>query len=182
MIEEQVSVAKEYKYESSTDDDGVIYFSFSVISDGTTGSQWIERLESKGFRVSKWAKDVLNSPDFKPTTGVTTKIAVLPGKMFDDSGRVTKKIRAEAEHRNLLLVSNAEIACLAREKLSDDVLKAMGLWWLVFFHEPIKDSDGDPFLLTVLRSGDGRWLDTFYDYPGFSWRSADGFAFAVSQD
>ncbi|MEK7478188.1 MAG: hypothetical protein AAB645_02365, partial [Patescibacteria group bacterium] len=50
--------------------DGVIYF--SVTSDGTTGEDWIKRLEGNGFRVGDYAKQVLRSPDFKPTNGVTT--------------------------------------------------------------------------------------------------------------
>src|SRR3989344_1798944 len=49
--------------------DGVIYL--SVTSGSTTGPEWIKRLESKGFQLSKWAKDLLNSSDFKPTNGVT---------------------------------------------------------------------------------------------------------------
>ncbi|MFA6295709.1 MAG: hypothetical protein WC666_04855, partial [Candidatus Paceibacterota bacterium] len=54
---------------------GVIYL--SVTSDGTTGSQWIERLEDKNFHLRDYTKSVLCSLDFKPTSGVTTKIAVL---------------------------------------------------------------------------------------------------------
>ncbi len=168
MTEEQVGVKN----------DGVIYF--SVTSDGTTGQQWIERLESKAFRISKWAKDVLNSPDFKTTTGVTTEVAVLPGVISKDDNRIIKEIRAEAERRNLL-APNAEVACLIREKLSDKELEAMGLWWIVIFHEPIKDSDGAPYLLAVSRYGDGPWLDTNYDNSDNSWNSNNGFAFAVSQ-
>src|SRR3989338_3860444 len=51
---------------------GVIYF--SVTSDGTTGEQWIERLENKGFLLSEYVKSVLRSSDFHPTSGVTTEI------------------------------------------------------------------------------------------------------------
>lgn len=159
-------------------ENGVIYF--SVTSDGTTGPEWIDRLEKKDFRVSKRAQDILDSPDFKPTRGVTTEVVVLSGAMFKDNNRITKKIRAEAERPNLL-APNAEIACLIREKFSDEELMAMGFWWIAIFHEPIEDSDGDPYLLTVYRYGDGRWLNTDYDNPDHSWNSAYGFAFAVSQ-
>ncbi|MBU2109724.1 hypothetical protein KKB71_02085, partial [Patescibacteria group bacterium] len=119
--------------------DGVIYF--SVTSDGTTGEGWISRLENKGFQVSDWAKSILRSPDFKPTS-VTTEIVVFKGRLFSDSNRTTKNIRAEAERRNLAK-PNAETACLIREKFSDKEIESMELWWIVTMHDPIKDSDGD---------------------------------------
>lgn len=160
------------------EEDGVIYF--EVTSDGTTGPQWIKRLEKRRFKLSKWAKDVLLSPDFKPTNGVTYRIAVLKGTLFTDSDRITRKIRAEADRRKLEK-PNAEVACLIREMLSDEDIEAMGLWWIVVFHEPIKDSDGGPGLLGAFRGGGGRWLSTCDGRPGAYWHSAGGFAFAVPQ-
>lgn len=158
--------------------DGVIYF--SVTSDGTTGTQWIDRLEKKGFCIGDYAKSILRSDDFKPTSGVTIEIAVLKGMLFEDSDRITKKIRAEADRRKLTK-PNAEVACLIREKFSDEELEAMGLYWIVAMHEPIKDSDGDPYLLCANRNDDGRWLFAYYGMPDFGWSRDDGFAFAVSQ-
>lgn len=158
--------------------DGVI--SFSVTSDNTTGEAWIKRLEGKGFRVSDYAKSLLCSPDFKPTRGVTYEVAVLKGMLFEDNDRITKKIRVEADKRKLTK-PNAEVACLIREKFTDKELEAMGLWWIVVMHEPIKDSDGDPNLLDVNRDDDGRWLGAFYDEPDDRWDRDGGFAFVASQ-
>lgn len=157
--------------------DGVIYL--SVTSDGTTGPEWITRLESKGFRVSDYAKSILCSLDFKPTSGVTTEIAILKGMLFEDSDRVTNKIRAAAESRKLTK-PNIEVACLIRENFSDEEIEAMGLWWIVVMHESIK-ADGSPDLLNVSRGGDGRWLGTSYGRPGAQWSRGNGFAFVVSQ-
>ncbi|MBI2024740.1 MAG: hypothetical protein HYT03_01430 [Candidatus Harrisonbacteria bacterium] len=89
--------------------DGVIYF--SVTSDGTTGLQWIKRLEGNGFHLGNYAKKVLRSSDFKPTNGMTTEVVVLKGMLFEDNDRITKKIRAEADKRKLSK-PNAELACL----------------------------------------------------------------------
>jgi len=158
--------------------DGVIYL--SVTSDGTTGPEWIKRLEKKGFRLSDYAKNVLRSPDFKPTHGVITEIAILKGMLFEDNNRITKKIRAEADKRKLTK-PNAEVACLIRENFSDEEIEAMGLWWIVVMHEPINVSGGDPGLLCARRSGGGRWLSAYYDEPGGRWSREDGFAFVVSQ-
>ena len=160
------------------EEDGVIYF--SVTSDGTTGEDWITRLESKGFRVGDYAKQVLRSPDFKPTNGVTTEVAVLKGMLFEDNDRITKKIRAEADKRKLSK-PNAELACLIREKFTDKEIEAMGLWYIVAMHEPINDSGGDPNLLDADRHDDGRWLHASYDRPDGRWYRDYGFAFAVSQ-
>lgn len=154
---------------------GVIYF--SVTSDGTTGPEWAKRLEAKGFRVSDWAKRLLCSSDFKPTSGVTTEIAVLPGKLWNDDVRITMNIRATA--KCYFQMPNAEVACLIREKFSDEEMEARGLRWIVIMHEPIKVSDDDPRLLRASRNDDGRWLLAYYGHPACWWSRDDGFAFAV---
>lgn len=158
--------------------DGVIYF--SVTSDGTTGPQWIERLEKKGFRVGDYAKSVLRSNDFKPTSGIITEIAVLKGMLFEDNNRITKNIRVEADRRKFA-APNAEVACLIREMFTDEELEAMGLYWIVVMHEPINDSDGGPTLLSAGRLGDGRWLDACSGRPDSEFDRVFGFAFVVSQ-
>jgi hypothetical protein len=158
--------------------DGVIYF--SVTSDGTTGEDWIIRLESKGFRVGDYAKQVLRSPDFKPTNGVTTEVAVLKGMLFPDKDRITKKIRVEANKRKLGKPS-AELACLIRLKFADKEIEDMGLTWLIVMHEPIKDGDGGPDLLGVSRGGGGRWLDAYCGSPGDGWGRGSGFVFLAPQ-
>jgi hypothetical protein len=158
--------------------DGVIYF--SVTSNGTTGDGWIKRLEKKKLRVGDYAKSVLRSDDFTPTNGVTYNIAVLKGSLFTDNNRITGNIRAEATKRKFA-TPNAEVACLIREKFADKDLEAMGLWWIVVMHEPIKDSDGDPSLLYVSRVVDGSWLYSIFDYPDHRWSGIGGFAFVVSQ-
>lgn len=165
------------------EENGVIYF--SVTSDGTTGENWIKRLERNGFRVGDYAKQVLRSPSFVPTSGVTTsgvttEIAVLKGTLFEDDDRITKKVCAEAKKR-ALGKPNAEVACLIREMFSDQELEAMGLWWIVAMHEPIKDSGGYPDLLHANRGGDGRWLRACDGSPDNGWNRGGGFAFAVAQ-
>ena len=159
--------------------DGVIYFILRP-TNNETGSQWIERLEKKGFRISDWAKSILKSEDFVPTSGITYEIAVLKGMLWNDNERTTKNIRAEADKRKWFK-PNAEVACLIREMFTDKELEEMGLWWIVAMHEPIKDSGGDPSLLGAGRDDDGSWLSTTYDEPGDRWYRGLGFAFVASQ-
>ncbi len=162
--------------------DGVIYFTLPA-TDGTTGPQWEVRLEKQNFRLSKWSKDVLNSPGFKPTTGIVREIAVLKGTLFEDSKRTTKNVRAKADTLGLKhgKDSNPEIACQIREMFTDKEIEEMGLIWIVIMHEPIKDSDGDPNLLNAYRHDDGRWLNAYYDLPDYRWDREYGFTFVVSQ-
>ncbi len=160
------------------EEDGVIYF--TVTSNGKTGEEWIIHLESLGFRISDYAKQLLRSGEFKLTNGLTYEIAVLKGSLFDDNERITKKIRVEASRRKLT-TPIAEIACLIRENFSDEELEAMGLYWIVTMHDPIKDSDGVPSLLSAGRDGGGRWLNACYGKPDRRWSRNDGFAFVASQ-
>lgn len=162
-----------------TEKDGVIYF--DVTSDGTTGEQWIARIEGKGFQVANDAKQLFRSSDFKPTTGVTTRIAVLRASLFSKSDRVTHKIQAKAEGVYKFTKPNAESACLTWKKFSNEELKKMGLWWLVFFHEPIKDSNGDPRLLGTPGIGDDLCFSTYCSNPGGLWGRNVGFAFSLGQ-
>ena len=151
---------------------------FSVTSDGTTGDLWTPRLEGKGFRVGNIAKQLLDSSDFKPTNGVTTEIAVLPGTLFTDGDRVTSKIRAYADKRKYTK-PNAEVACLIRMMFTDKEIEAMGLWWIVAMHEPIPDSGGGPRLFCSGRDGGGQWLGASGGGPFGRWGRGSGFAFAV---
>jgi hypothetical protein len=155
------------------EEDGVIYF--SVTSDGTTGKDWITRLESKNFRAGDYTKQLLCLQNFKPTTGVTTEVAVLKGMLFEGN-RITKKIRAEAKKRKLSK-PNAELACLIRDKFTDKEIEAMGLWWIVAMHEPISGSGGDLSLLGAHCLGGGRWLDACGSRPDSRWDRGVGFAF-----
>jgi len=156
------------------EEDGVIRF--SVVSNGLTGEEWIARLEGKWFRVGDYAKQILLSSDFKPTNGVTTEVAVLKGTLFKDNNRITRKIRVGGDKRGLSK-PNPEVACLIREKFTDEEIKAMGLCWIVVMHEPIEDSGGDPSLLGVHCDVGGDWLLAYYGSSASRWNRDLGFAF-----
>lgn len=158
------------------EEDGIIRF--SVTSDGTSGASWIECLEHDGYNVGSYAKQILLSPDFKPTKGVVTEIVVMKGSLFSNDERITRNIRAEATKRKYV-APNPEVACLIRVMFTDKEIEDMGLWGIVTIHEPIKDSDGDPSLLYADRFDKGRWLIAYDDYPGRRWHDDYGFAFAV---
>lgn len=179
FLRDELSVSKPTR--SWREEDGVIYLP-PLTTDGTTGPEWEQWYDENGYNLSKEARFILNSPDFKPTNGVTTEVAVFNGLLFENSYQITKKVRAEADKSNKLSKPNAELACLIREKFTDKEIEAMGLWYIVAMHEPIDDFDGVPNLLLVGRYYGGRQLDVYY---GRLSRRSDhrdyGFAFAVSQ-
>lgn len=168
--EELVAEPKKWR-----EQDGVIYF--SVTSDGTTGEEWIVRLEKKGFKVSQEAKKVLCSDDFKSSSGVTTEIAVLKSNLWYDHERTTRVVRNKASGFGLV-TPNGEVACLIREAFSDKDIEDMGLWRIVIMHEPIMSSDN--FILLLLCVGKS-WLKSFYGDLSIWWQHGNGFAFALSQ-
>ncbi len=157
--------------------EGVVYF--SVTSDGTTGTEWIARLEKKGLLVGDYAKQVLLSSDFKPTTGLTIEVGVLKGILFKKRQCLIENISKVAFDRNFK-IPHAEIACLIREKFTDDDMQAMGFVWIVTMHEPIKDSVDDWSLLISGRLNEGDWLSTCFEDINQNIPFDGGFAFVVS--
>ena len=165
-------------------ENGVTYITLPATT-GRTGEEWVTCFEKKGDRVSDYAKSVLRSKKFKPTTGVVNRIAVLPAKLWKDSERLTKRICKDAYAgtftKENLTDPNAEVSCLIRDYLTDEEIEALGLWYIVGMHEPIEDSDGNPDLLSANRDDDGRRLDACYGGPGGQWGGLGGFAFSLSQ-
>ena len=155
------------------------HFTFTLLAtDGITGTQWIPRFESKGFPINNYANSVLRSPDFKPTTGIITEVAVLKGMLLAEKVRITKNIRNIANDRKWI-TPNPEIACLIREMFTNEEIIAMGLTGIIAMHEPIKDSDGDSSLLCVSCDDGRQWLGAYYNGLR-KWDHGFGFAFAVS--
>lgn len=151
---------------------------FKVTSDGTTGPEWVKRLEERGLFVSPCAKSVLFSPDFRPTSGKIMQIFVCLGNHWRDEHQSTGNIRAMA--KALKLVSpNPEVACLIREKFSGEEIKAMGFLQIVVMHEPITIGGGYPCILRVYREDDGQSMSGCYGGSVYGWNRDVGFAFVI---
>jgi len=186
---------------------GVYYF--NVTSDGMTGNCWPTRLENKGHRIGEYAKRVLSSEYFVPTSNVTYEIAVAiaiptgrltyeppsisnpsgirlpPGLIFDDSERnsVLKGIIKDGTKRKLLIPS-LEVICLIREKFSNRELKEMGLHVFSRMGEPGKIFDEDLKLRNPTPSyldEVGSWLNINYQFHYLHLGAYDRIAFDISQ-
>jgi hypothetical protein len=138
--------------------DGVILL--RVTSDGTTGPIWIERLEKKSFEIDFHAKDVLRSDSFRPTFGRTVEVAILDGVIPRHNFT-----RGES-------VSAAEVACLIRDKFSNEDIEAMGLFTIVVL--------GDSPFLQITRYGRNGSLDGASDDLDCLWKApSNGFAYVI---
>jgi len=155
---------------------GIIYLQLE--SDGTTGREWIPRLESKGFRLSSYTKEVLSSADFKPTSGRKYEVAILCGELFGTQERLTNNIRAKAKRLRFSTL-NAETACLFREKFNNKEIGEMGIVEIVSMHNPIKDLGGSTNLLIVDTDNDPFDLRADDRGPNLPWPIDAGFMFEV---
>ena len=129
------------------EENGVIYF--SLTSDGTTGKEWIKRLEKKNFRLGDYSKKILLSNEFKPTSGVTTEIVVVKSLVFNKLR--TKKICNDEDRRNLVQ-PHSEVACMLREKFSNQEIEALSLWFVILTTQSNNEHLGYLSLLLVPRS------------------------------
>lgn len=98
--------------------------SFSVISDKTSGPQWLKRLKNKGVYVDDTAKKMLLSKAFKPTDEVVTKVVIfrVPYAMFGEGSPLSL---AEAKGA-VEAVNGMELACLIRDKFTNQQFFLMG--------------------------------------------------------
>ncbi len=119
--------------------DGIFYL--TLVSNGTTGPQWIMYFEKKGFLIRERAKDILNSSDFVPTTNIAYNIAIIPGPLLDEKTRTLPNIHAYANKKRFQ-TPHPEIACLLMEYYSREDLVEMGIEALTIPHPPIKDARG----------------------------------------
>lgn len=156
---------------------GVYYTAPLPPSEGVTGPRWIERLDSKGFRVTPDGESFLRSNDFKPTVGVVHRLAILPARFFPEQRRRTRFIREEGQDRRWNEL-NPEAICILRENFSDDDLLEMGFQWIVGVHEPVR-FNFDLHLIGMERRGVGRWIHAACARPLVGWREFGAFAWSL---
>lgn len=146
----------------------------SVISNNMSGKEWVAYLESKKIVIDKYARRILLSKNFKPTSGITYGIAIIKGEKFNCVGRVSKNIRNEAKNCKFA-TPDLEIACLIAEKISNKEFGDIDLGLIVIMHEPVKD----PKSRLLMLGYSNRHYHLYADYgdPDFSWNRHNGFAF-----
>ncbi len=152
---------------------------FPLVSDGTTGPEWIKRLENKGYSVDGYAKKLLKLPEFKPTNNMTAEIIVIRSEMFTGAERTTENIRAFAKANNYI-TPNPEVACLMRERFTDEEMRVMGCPTIAVMHDFVDDPHmSTKFLYLDSRNGHVKFGDAWF-WPGSVWSDNTSFAFVAS--
>lgn len=170
---------------------GIVYL--SIVFDEFFSESWIDRLGKlipgkKIILIQDQAKSILLSPDFKNDKPAIYEVAILKDLArggFDERSLYTKEITDKALSLGLGLLDPV-VTCIAREKISQADLAAMGIDSLVFMHKPISDSSGKQSLLSLHQ---GNHYDACYHDmlaasccdPDGGWFPGVGFAFLVSK-
>lgn len=170
--------------------DGVIYF--SITSDGTTGPEWIPRLEEEGYVVDGVAKEAICSSDFRPTNMIY-EVAVLKSSLFSDR-ITTRAVRSVASKfqwvtptgKRVLDEPGLELTCLIREKFTDKEINKMGFRWINIMSKLFQSFDDEWYSLTVSCNdqvlGESNGLQaSVEERGGNTWNRDVGFAFVLSQ-
>jgi hypothetical protein len=158
------------------------HYVVTITGRALTGTEEVARLESAGFRVDDYARQILTNGDYdnnhRLEAGKQYQVVLVPGKEITGF-RTTKKLKDYAAKFGYV-VPKAGFVSLIRETISDEKMKEMGIWYIAALHEPIKDVDGTPSVLGSDRNGDGRLINAHWDIPAYEWFGDDAaFAFLV---
>lgn len=127
IIEGNEPIIPSKKWDGDGDGSAMIYF--TITSDGMAGDGWIRRLEKQGFGVTDEVKAMLRGTNFKPTSGVVTRVAVIKSTLFEKGSATESNFNSHAKCAELKAL-NLEKACLIREMFSDQEIHAMDLYWI----------------------------------------------------
>lgn len=148
--------------------------SFSLLSNGRTGEEWLNYFKESGLIVSESAQDILLS--LKATSNVHYQVVILKGAMFFTISPNEDNVIREAKLRSLK-PCNLELACLIREKFSNEELLSMRLNELKVMHIP-EAFVGMKWLLNICSCDNNKIdLDATPYYPDMCWHDSSSFVF-----
>ena len=112
---------------------GIVYV--SLTSDGTSGSDWIKRLEAKGLKIDRSLKEDLEADSFKPTSGIERIVAIVRGIHFNDDdhpspleafrAKDTEIFDFDISQNYKVLTLGLQTICLLLDRWSADDLQEM---------------------------------------------------------
>ena len=145
---------------------------------GKDAKQLEEELVKAGYRISDYAKHMLNSKDFttskKPEQIKTVRLKVRD--LFSDNFlHTTDDIYKKAEEMGLELCP-AEVGPQYRLQYTN---QPMNEWFRIAMKQ-ISDSDRDPHVFGLERTSDGVWLHDGWAKPARKWDPDDEFVFRLS--
>jgi hypothetical protein len=144
---------------------------------GKTSKELLSELTQGGFRVSSYARSIMENPEF--TTLPDPEPIDLVRLHIKDLGikrgyPTTTEVYERALELDLKLCP-AEVGPNYRLQNKNQPL---GEWFYVGM-KPIPDSDGYPYVFLLERDDDGVWLDGSWAEPDDGWGPEDGFVFSL---
>lgn len=128
-------------------------YRFDLISDGTTGREWVHEIESRGLRLTQEVRSFLMSESFRPTHGITYPCVVLVRDDFNKE--IPKSLNLKKPH--------PEIACLLTRQYPE--LEQHRLWRIFVMHELFPNSGLRELRIGICRGYGG--LEGYrHDLPG----------------
>ena len=145
---------------------------FRLSADYRSGKEYLEALQEKGYKVSKYAEDILNQLTDIPEEQVRLKKVTVEDLGFSSSRATLKEILAVAEKKGLKPCP-LWVGPQYRMQCKDDENTMIGM-------EPMTNSAGDTFIFYVDRFVSNRWLGG--SHTGDRWLPDRKFLFVSSQD
>ena len=143
---------------------------------GKTAEQLIAEMEAAHINISDYAKSMMENRDFVP--GKNREEATLIRLTVADLGFKTSATTDQIYERAQILgleLCPPDTGPNYRLKYKNQPLNE----WVRIGMKQIADSDGDPRVFYLVRSGGGLWLDRFWAGPGDEWDPDDEFVFRL---
>lgn len=157
--------------------DGRIIYAI-VTSNGLTGLDLFRLLSNSSITVDQKVEAMLLSGDYVATNNVTTIVAIVNGKLFQDRYRTTNRVRSFAKDNRLYPV-NTDVAISLRLKFTNESIFKMGVQKIVVMHESIRGGDKISRLINVSTIQGRKYLTARSDNNNHLWSHDTGFAFEV---
>ena len=165
-----MGVACESQVEIWHDSGNTIYT--NVLSDGTTGENWINRMESSGVWISDRAKSFFKTKKFKISENKETDIEIIKLNYFTKCPDIFR-IKHISHCRNLKKAL-PEVVCLLQQQLFCRDLYKISVKRIMIMHEAYEQR----FLCLIMREG-LFIIDMISMYE--PWQRTDGFAFSFKK-
>ncbi len=137
------------------------------------GAQEIERLDAASYRISGDAKSCLLSvmedgyDAMHRLMNRQYKVVLMPIKDIEnENDHTTDNLYKRGTEKYGYIKPVGGVMPRVREQISDGQMEDIGIYYIVAFHEPIKNSNGDPYVLCIDRNDGGRWLDASVNQSG----------------
>lgn len=151
---------------------------YRVRSSLVGGCDLLKQLERRGYKINEYAKKILRSPAFRPTSA-QHRVLLIKGELFADTARLAATIHVIAREDGLLPFT-PEIASLLRLDFSDADIGRLNLEQIIALNEPCDGAppEADGFLQATWQIGNGKFDASHCGVDDY-WHKHTGFMFLM---